>query len=89
MLAAFQNITRIPELKRRIGMTLALLAVYRIGAHIPTPGINSEALAAFFKAAQGTLLGLFDMFSGGALSQLSVFALGIMPYISAPLFCSF
>ncbi|GKT08321.1 protein translocase subunit SecY [Desulforhabdus sp. TSK] len=64
-------------------MTLLLLAVYRIGAHIPTPGINNEALAAFFRAAQGTLLGLFDMFSGGALSQLSVFALGIMPYISA------
>ena len=83
MLAAFQNITRIPELKRRISMTLILLAVYRIGAHVPTPGINSEALAAFFRAAQGTLLGLFDMFSGGALRQLSVFALGIMPYISA------
>jgi preprotein translocase subunit SecY len=83
VLAAFQNISRIPELKRRIVMTLILLSVYRIGAHIPTPGINSEALAAFFKAAQGTLLGLFDMFSGGALSQLSVFALGIMPYISA------
>ena len=83
MLTGFQNITRIPELKRRIGNTLLLLAVYRIGAHIPTPGINTEALSAFFKAAQGTLLGLFDMFSGGALSQLSVFALGIMPYISA------
>jgi len=83
VLAAFQNITRIPELKRRILMTLALLAVYRVGAHIPTPGINAEALAAFFRAAQGTLLGLFDMFSGGALSQLSVFALGIMPYISS------
>jgi len=83
VLAAFQNITRIPELKRRISMTLMLLAVYRIGAHVPTPGINSEALAAFFRAAQGTLLGLFDMFSGGALRQLSVFALGIMPYISA------
>lgn len=83
MLGAFQNIGKIPELKRRIGMTLLLLAVYRIGAHIPSPGINSEALAAFFKAAQGTLLGLFDMFSGGALSQLSVFALGIMPYISS------
>lgn len=83
MLTGFQNIGRIPELKRRIGMTLLLLLVYRIGAHIPTPGINNEALAAFFKAAQGTLLGLFDMFSGGALSQLSVFALGIMPYISA------
>ncbi len=64
-------------------MSLLLLAVYRVGAHIPTPGINGEALAAFFKAAQGTLLGLFDMFSGGALSQLSVFALGIMPYISS------
>ncbi|WP_256461230.1 preprotein translocase subunit SecY [Desulforhabdus sp. TSK] len=83
MITGFQNIGRIPELKRRIGMTLLLLAVYRIGAHIPTPGINNEALAAFFRAAQGTLLGLFDMFSGGALSQLSVFALGIMPYISA------
>src|SRR5512143_69832 len=64
-------------------MTLLLLAVYRIGAHIPTPGINTEALAAAFRQAQGTLLGLFDMFSGGALSQLSVFALGIMPYIGA------
>lgn len=83
MLTGFANIGKIPELKRRIGFTVALLAVYRIGAHIPTPGINNEALAAFFKAAQGTLLGLFDMFSGGALSQLSVFALGIMPYISA------
>ncbi|MCE5334455.1 MAG: preprotein translocase subunit SecY [Desulfobacteraceae bacterium] len=83
VLAGFANIGKIPELKRRIGMTLILLAVYRIGAHIPTPGINTEALLAYFRAAQGTLLGLFDMFSGGALSHLSVFALGIMPYISA------
>lgn len=83
MLTGFQNIGKIPELKRRIGSTLLLLAVYRIGAHIPTPGINNQALAAFFHAAQGTLLGLFDMFSGGALRQLSVFALGIMPYISS------
>lgn len=83
MLGGFANIGRIPELKRRIGMTLLLLAVYRIGAHIPTPGINTEALIAYFNAAQGTLLGLFDMFSGGALRNLSVFALGIMPYISA------
>jgi preprotein translocase subunit SecY len=83
VLTGFQNIGRIPELKRRILQTLFLLAVYRIGAHIPTPGINTEALSAFFKAAKGTLLGLFDMFSGGAMSQLSVFALGIMPYISA------
>jgi len=83
VLTGFANIGKIPELKRRIGITLLLLAVYRVGAHIPTPGITGEALAAFFKAAQGTLLGLFDMFSGGALSQLSVFALGIMPYISS------
>jgi preprotein translocase subunit SecY len=64
-------------------MTFALLAVYRVGVHVPTPGINGEALKAFFDQAQGTLLGLFDMFAGGALSNLSVFALGIMPYISA------
>lgn len=83
MLSGFTNIGRIPELKHRILMTLFLLGVYRIGAHIPTPGINTAALMAYFQAAQGTLLGLFDMFSGGALSQLSVFALGIMPYISA------
>ena len=79
----FQNIVKIPELKKRILYTLALLAVYRIGVHVPTPGIDSVALASFFARAQGTLLGLFDMFSGGALERLSVFALGIMPYISA------
>ncbi|ROR01715.1 preprotein translocase subunit SecY [Desulfosoma caldarium] len=83
MLTGFQNIGKIPELKKRIGTTLVLLAVYRIGVHVPTPGINREALAAFFAAAQGTLLGLFNMFSGGAMNQLSVFSLGIMPYISA------
>ncbi len=83
MIEGFQNAFRIPELKRRILFTLALLAVYRVGAHIPTPGIDSQALAAFFQQTQGTLLGFFDMFSGGALSRLTIFALGIMPYISA------
>ena len=83
MLGGFANIGRIPELKRRILASLLLLAVYRIGAHIPTPYINTRALTAYFNAAKGTLLGLFDMFSGGALSHFSVFALGIMPYISA------
>jgi preprotein translocase subunit SecY len=83
LIGGFQTIGKIPELKRRILMTFALLAVYRIGVHVPTPGINAEALQAFFSQAQGTLLGLFDMFAGGALSNLSVFALGIMPYISA------
>jgi len=77
------SIGKIPELKRRIFMTLLLLAVYRVGCHIPTPGINAQALAAFFARAKGTMLGLFDMFAGGALERMSVFALGIMPYISA------
>lgn len=74
---------KIPELKKRIIFTLVLLAVCRFGAHIPTPGINGEALSAFFAQTQGTLLGFVDMFSGGALSRLTVFALGIMPYIDA------
>jgi preprotein translocase subunit SecY len=80
---AFQNIFKIPELKKRVLFSLGMLAVYRIGCFIPTPGIDRIALASFFKQAQGTLLGLFDMFSGGALERLSVFALGIMPYISS------
>jgi len=79
----FGNIFKIPELKKRIYITLALLVVYRVGVHVPTPGIDGAALATFFAGKQGTLLGLFDMFSGGALERLSVFALGIMPYISA------
>jgi len=83
VIEAFKNIFRIPELKNRVLFTLAMLAVYRIGCHIPTPGIDSIALSHFFKQAQGTLLGLFDMFSGGALERMSVFALGIMPYISS------
>ena len=83
MLGGFQNIGKIPELKKRILFTLFMLAVYRVGCHIPTPGIDGAALSAFFSARQGTLFGLFDMFSGGALSQMSVMALGIMPYISA------
>lgn len=81
--SGFGNIFKIPELKKRILYTLGLLIVYRVGVHIPTPGIDSVALASFFAQAKGTLLGLFDMFSGGALERLSVFALGIMPYISA------
>jgi preprotein translocase subunit SecY len=82
-MGGFQNIGRIPELKRRILMTLALLAVYRIGIHIPTPGVDGRVLADIFERAKGTLLGFFDMFAGGGLERLSVFALGIMPYISA------
>jgi len=81
--SGFGNIFKIPELKKRIFYTLALLIVYRIGVYVPTPGIDRIALSAFFKQSAGTLLGLFDMFAGGALERLSVFALGIMPYISA------
>ena len=79
----FQNVFKIPELKKRIIYTLALLIVYRVGVHIPTPGIDGIALASFFARMEGTILGIFNMFSGGALERLSVFALGIMPYISA------
>jgi len=78
-----QNIFKIPELKKRLLYTFALLAVYRVGAFVPTPGIDSQALADYFKSMQGTILGFFNMFSGGALEQMAVFALGIMPYISA------
>jgi len=83
LIGGFQNIPKIPELRKRILFTLFMLIVYRIGCHIPTPGVDGGALAAFFGARQGTLFGLFDMFSGGALSRMSVMALGIMPYISA------
>jgi len=82
-MGGFQNIGKIPELKRRIIVTLLLLAVYRVGVHIPTPGIDGKVLAGIFERAKGTLLGFFDMFAGGGLERLSVFALGIMPYISA------
>ncbi len=83
MLEGFQNAGRIPELRRRILFTLAMLAVYRVGVAIPTPGIDREGLAAFFAQVEGTIFGLFNLFSGGALEQFSVFSLGIMPYISA------
>ena len=83
MIGGFKNIAKIPELQKRILMSFLLLAVYRIGTHVPTPGIDAAALSAFFKQAQGSLLGFADLMSGGALNSLSVFALGIMPYISA------
>ena len=83
MLDGFQNITRVPELKRRILITGLLLIVYRIGIHVPTPGIDNLALKAVFDSQAGTLFGLIDMFSGGALARFSIFTLGIMPYISS------
>ena len=83
LLETFRNIFAIPDLRKRLGYTFALLAVYRLGSHIPTPGVDPAAINAFFKSSAGSLFGFLDIFSGGALRRLSVFALGIMPYISA------
>ena len=83
MIGSVQNIGRITELRQRILFTLGMLAVYRIGAHIVTPGIDPDVVRSFFQQMQGTVFGLFTLFSGGALEQLSIFSLGIMPYISA------
>ncbi|MGC9128512.1 MAG: preprotein translocase subunit SecY, partial [Acidithiobacillus sp.] len=80
---AAQGAGKITELRNRILFLLGALLVFRIGAHIPVPGIDPAAMAAFFNQQRGTILGMFNMFSGGALSRLTVFALGIMPYISA------
>ncbi len=83
MLEKFSNIFRIPDLRNRLLFTLAMLAVYRLGAHIPTPGVDTKALESFFDSQSGSALGLVDLFSGGNLRRLTVFALGIMPYITA------
>src|ERR1700761_4621841 len=83
MLEKFLNIFRIPDLRKRIGFTLGLLAVYRLGAHIPTPGIDAARLSQYFNQNAGGALGLLDLFNGGNLRKLTVFALGIMPYITA------
>lgn len=83
MLDKFRNIFKIPELKRRILFTLIIFVVYRIGGHVPVPGINASALGEFLRMQQNTLFGLYDMFAGGNFGRATVFALGIMPYISA------
>jgi preprotein translocase subunit SecY len=82
MLDGFSNASHIPELRRRLFFTAMMLAVYRIGVAVPTPGIDGQALASFFDAASGTMFGWVNLFSGGALERFSVFALGIMPYIT-------
>jgi len=83
MLEKLANVFRVPDLRKRILFTLGLLAVYRLGGHIPTPGINADVLAQFFDQNRGTFLGFIDLFSGGQLRRLTIFALGIMPYITA------
>jgi preprotein translocase subunit SecY len=83
LLEGLGSVSKIPELQRRILFTVLLLAVYRIGVYIPTPGIDNVAMLAYFEHAKGSLFGLMDMFAGGAFSNFSIFALGIMPYISS------
>ena len=83
MLQKLRDIFQVPELKRRILFTLALFVIYRLGEHMPTPGVNAKALAGAFASQQGTLFGLYDLFVGGAFSRATIFALGIMPYISS------
>src|SRR5712664_1224469 len=80
---AIGNVFRIPDLRRRVFFTLGLLAVYRLGGHIPTPGIDLERWTDFFNRSQGTIFGFFDLFAGGNIRRLTIFALGIMPYITA------
>src|SRR5450631_1824695 len=80
---ALANIFRIPDLRKRVAFTLALLAVYRLGGHIPIPGINLIRWDEIFSRNAGGIFGFFDMFAGGNIRRLSVFALGIMPYITA------
>ena len=80
---AFRNIFKTPDLRTRVLFTLALLGVYRLGAFIPTPGINTDVLGALFDQGRGSVLGFIDLFSGGNLRRLTIFALGIMPYITA------
>src|ERR1022692_2575332 len=83
MLEKFLNIFRIPDLRKRVLFTLAILAVYRLGSHIPTPGVNAHQLELLFSQQSGSALGLMDLFGGGNLRRMTVFALGIMPYITA------
>jgi preprotein translocase subunit SecY len=80
---SLKNIFAVADLRKRVLFTLGLLAAYRVGGHIPTPGINPQALAALVEQAKNTMFGLYDMFSGKNLSQMTIFALGIMPYISS------
>jgi preprotein translocase subunit SecY len=83
VIEGFTNSTRIPELRKRLGFTAAMLAAYRLGVHVPTPGIDGQAIATFFAQQTNNMMGMVKMFSGGALERFSIFSLGIMPYISA------
>src|ERR671913_1478021 len=77
------NAWRVPELRHRVLFTAMILAIYRLGSWLPAPGVDSETITNYFEGRGGTILGLLNLFSGGALSQFSIFALGIMPYVTA------
>src|SRR5216683_6016223 len=83
MFEKLANIFRVPDLRKRVLFTLAMLAVYRFGGHIPTPGINADEFQKFIEQNRGTLLGFVDLFSGGSIRRMTIFALGIMPYITS------
>ncbi|HRY29517.1 MAG TPA: preprotein translocase subunit SecY, partial [Elusimicrobiota bacterium] len=85
---SFADVFKIPELRRRVLFTLGIVAIYRVGAAIPIPGINAEALQQLFAQQSNTLLGFLDIFSGGALGRLSIFSMGIMPYINSSIIMS-
>src|SRR5258705_11068233 len=89
MLEKLANVFRIPDLRKRILFTLGLLAVYRLGGHLPTPGGNADKLQQFFEQNKGSLLGFEDLFSGGQLRRLTIFPLGIIPYIRASIILQF
>src|SRR5260370_6747919 len=82
---AFANMFRVPDLRRRILFTLGILAVYRLGAFLPTPGVNTDVLTQLFQQNQGSVLGIIDLFSGGNFPRLPIFSLGIMPHITPSL----
>src|SRR3984957_16822742 len=82
-LEAFANMFRVPDLRKRVMFTLGLLAVYRLGGHVPAPGVNIQRWSEIFNAQAGSIFGFFDLFAGGSIRNMTIFALGIMPYITA------
>src|SRR3989338_4060366 len=88
MIKSFADIFEVPELKKKVFFTLAVLTAYRFGAVVPLPGINSDAVRLLFETQKNTLLGFLDIFSGGALGRFSIFSMGIMPYINASIIMS-
>src|ERR1700720_4644045 len=88
-LEAIANVFRIPDLRKRVFFTLAMLAVYRLGGHLPIPGVDAQRFQDFIQQNQGTVFGFFDLFSGGTFRRLTIFALGILPYIASPVILRF